>query len=101
MMARPIGKTSLITVGSAIAVAIVVSIPTNVVNVREDNSVVGWPTTDFYIMKPLSTSQPNRYPMGYAYQFLNPNGYKIGDVAGYIQTVTGTTTFSQDETGDV
>jgi hypothetical protein len=100
-MPRYIGKTSTITVGSALAVAVIASIPGSSITVREDNSVANWPTTDYLVMKPLAASTPIRFPLGYLYEFCNPTGYRIGDIAGYIQTVTGTTTFAQDERGDV
>lgn len=100
-MARPIGKTATITVGAALAVAVVASIPGSSITVREDNSVANWPTTDYLIMKPLAASTPIRFPTGYLYEFSNPTGYIIGDIAGYIKTVVGTTTFAVDERGDV
>lgn len=101
-MAKPIGFTSLISVGSALAIAVVAHIPTKSIKVREDNSVVGWPTTDFLILKPSATSGANRYPLGFQYEFTNGGQlFDIGDIAGYIQTVSGTTTFAQDEEGVV
>jgi hypothetical protein len=101
-MSKPIGYTSLITVGAALPIAVVAHIPTKSIKVREDNSVVGWPTTDFYVMKPSATSGANRYPLGYQYEFTNGEQlFDIGDIAGYIETVSGTTTFAQDEEGVV
>jgi hypothetical protein len=101
-MARPIGYTSLITVGSSVPIAVTAHVPTKSIKVREDNSVAGWPTTDFFISKPLSSSPQNRYPLGFQYEFTNGDMiFQAGDIVGYVETVSGTTTFAQDEEGVV
>jgi hypothetical protein len=69
------------------------------ITVGEDPSVAGWPTTDFLVAKPTNTSVPRRVSVGSTYTFLALNNGKFaaGQVVGYIETVSGTTTFFQDE----
>lgn len=68
--------------------------------VKENPGVSGWPTSDFLVAKPLQTSQTIRVSAGQAYIFTPPTDarcFKQGNVAGYLEMVTGATTFDQDE----
>lgn len=71
------------------------------ISVMEDRAVVGWPTVDFKIRKPLKTSDASTLKAGERYTFL-PTGHRgyfqPGDTAGYIETASGSSDFIQDET---
>lgn len=69
------------------------------IEVGEDPSVAGWPTTDFKVYVPTSSDGPRQRPAGATYAFVKPPGlfFNPGEVAGYVATVTGATTFFQDE----
>lgn len=66
--------------------------------IGESPAVVGWPTTDYVVRKQSATSDPRRIFAGTFYTFENPRGFwRPGDVCGYVETVSGTTTFIRDE----
>lgn len=94
--------TKLITVSSGSPTPVTVQTWTDRVTVGEDASVVGYPTTDFKVMKPASTNDAERVQAGGRYTFTKPSAFPAAyfgpnEVAGYIQTITGSTTFIQDE----
>ena len=100
--------TSQITVNAVGFTAVTVQNTLGCKNVRilEDPGVAGWPTSDFLIAKPLATSTPVRIPAGDAYTFSaasqNPanasaSWFAPGLVVGYVKTISGSTTFDQDE----
>lgn len=92
------GKTDQLTVTDATPTEIVAQTQCNRIAVGEDPSVSGWPTSNFLVMKPAPTDDPREIPMGVSYIFERTGGaYLPGTVVGYIQTVSGTTTFFQDE----
>jgi hypothetical protein len=94
------GKTRTVTVNSIAATAIsAFGYPKSIV-VNEDQSVAGWPTVDYMVMKPTAGDQPKRVMAGQAYNFGKDAGSFVpGEVAGYIQTVSGSSTFAIDEGG--
>lgn len=65
------------------------------VTVGESPAVSGYPTTDFLVAKPSTGNTPRRVVGGQSYTFIGP--FVAGSIAGYVETVTGTTTFYQDE----
>jgi hypothetical protein len=100
--------TSQITVNAAGFTAVTVQNTLGCKNVRimENPGISGWPTSDFLIAKPLSTSTPVRIPAGSAYTFsaasqnaANPASSWLapGSIVGYVKLVSGSSTFDQDE----
>ena len=79
--------------------AVIVATVCRKVGVGEDPSVANWPTTDFKVYRPDKTNTSRQIPAGVSYIFQKPDGqfYNPGDTAGYVATVTGATTFFQDE----
>jgi hypothetical protein len=68
------------------------------ITIREDPSVATWPTTDYRIFKPTKTDTPLVKLAGESYVFDRRGGFFFpGDVAGYVETISGSTIFSQDE----
>jgi hypothetical protein len=65
--------------------------------IGEDRSVVGYPTTDYKVRMAESTSDPVQVQAGVLYAFTNPRYFQPGEVVGYVETVTGSTSFFQDE----
>jgi hypothetical protein len=96
-MSTQIGYTKTFTVGSATPVGVVAVGFSKRIIVGEDSSVSGWPTTDFLVRKSLSTDPARQVPIGSNYVFDRERAWRPGDTVGYVQTVTGTTTFFQDE----
>lgn len=94
------GKTKTFTVTDAAAVPVTAVTYTTAITIQEDPSVVGWPTQNFSIRKPFSTDTPIQRPIGGAYGFSKGGAYAPGEIAGYVQltTVSTSTTFQQDET---
>ena len=102
------GNTKTFSVTNAAYVAITAVIDTHMITVQEDKSVSGWPTTDYTIKKPTAAATAIQRPAGSKCVFQKstkvstgnfPYAFKAGEVVGYIQTVTGTTTFYQDDAG--
>jgi hypothetical protein len=95
------GNTKTFTVTDAADVAIAAETYTSEITVREDAAVVNWPTTDFDVRKPATTSTANRQPTGGSYTFKKGSNshYQPGETAGYVRLPTGatSTTFQQDE----
>lgn len=93
-------NTQQITVGSGAASAIVAQSVCKAIRVMENRGVAGWPTTDYLVKKPAATSTGVRIPAGasYTFQCNQPSSFfQVGQTVGFLQTVSGTTTFDQDE----
>lgn len=70
------------------------------IKVGEDPSQAGYPTTDFQVFKPTSTSGPRQIAVGGVYDDLtrdDPRLWQPGDTAGYVATITGSIQMFQDE----
>lgn len=95
------GNTKTYSVTDAADVGVVALGFTQFIRVGEDPSVLGWPTTDFVVKKPAADSDPIQKIAGASYTFSKRDGgfYSKGEVAGYIRTISGTTTFQHDERG--
>ena len=66
--------------------------------IAENCGVTGWPTTDLLIAKPTSSATPVRIPAGQSYTFNSPaTFFSLGQIVGYVKTVSGSTTIDQDE----
>ena len=95
-----LGKTRTVTVNSVAATAIAAAVYSSELTVNEDPSVANWPTTDYLVSKPTSADAQRRIPAGQAYTFRRNAGVFVpGEVVGYVQTVSGSTTFAVDEAG--
>jgi hypothetical protein len=89
--------TSQITVNASGDTAIVCNDACKIVILSEDPGVASWPTTDFLVKKGGS-SQYIRVPRGQTYTFQSgPSFFSAGQTIGFLKTVSGTTTFDQDE----
>jgi hypothetical protein len=92
------GNTQHITVGSSQFTQIVAQTQCGEITVGEDPSVNGWPTTDFLVAKPSAANAPRRVSAGGTYTFSALGGrFMAGAIAGYVEAVSGATTFFQDE----
>jgi hypothetical protein len=92
------GNTQHITVGSTQFTQIVAQTQCGEITVGEDPSVSGWPTTDFLVAKPSAANTPRRVSAGGTYTFSALGGrFMAGAIAGYVEAVSGATTFFQDE----
>lgn len=92
--------TKQLPVTATTPTAIVAGSSTTRVRIMENRGVVGWPTTDLLIYKPLISNAPVRIPLGSSYYFdtgPSKNYFSAGDIIGYVQSVLGTTTVDQDE----
>lgn len=89
-------KSTAITVNSTAYTAVIPTQATTKITLNEDLGVSGWPTTDFYVVRFL-TDTPKRIAAGMTYDFDVSGFWHAGETAGYIKTVTGSTTFVQDE----
>lgn len=94
-MAKRPGKTRVVTVNDAAFTAIAASVHCNQITFGEDPSVASWPTTDFLIKKPDTSATAIRRVRGTSYRVEGP--FTPGDIAAYVQTVTGSTSFFIDE----
>jgi len=67
--------------------------------VKEDPSVSGWPTVDYNVLGSVSGSTRIRCAAGTEHRFPASwqQAFKPGDIVGYVETVTGSTTFQQKE----
>lgn len=97
------GKTKLITVTNSADTPVKALTWTAAITVGEDASVVGYPTVDFLVKKPTAADDARRVQSGGTYTFQKGLGgnessrYGPGDIAGYVRTVAGTSSFIQDE----
>ena len=91
--------TQTITVNNSGYTAVTVQSPaTKNIRIGEDPGVGGYPTTDFYIAKPTNAATPIRVTAGNSYVFFTVGGLFVqGQIVGYVKTVSGSTTFDQDE----
>lgn len=90
--------TSQITVNSIAATAITANSFCTEIRVVENAGVAGFPTTDYYVYKPTTGQTPTRIGAGIGYVFRSKRSFfKLGQTVGYVQTVSGSTTFDQDE----
>ena len=70
------------------------------IEIGEDPSNSGFPTTDYKVRKPTADDDPRQVPVGAVYaQFdrLGPKAWQPGEIAGYVETVQGSASFYQDE----
>jgi hypothetical protein len=76
---------------------IIVQSSCNTVLVKEDESVVGWPTANLVIVK--GGGDPDTLTSGKSYQFVSPQHcqFSTGTILGTIATATGSTSGIQDE----
>lgn len=97
-----------ITVTSTTVTPITATVYGNSIQVSEDASLPGFPSTDFVIFKtnPLGggpSAQGRQVTAGNQYDFFKglvvAQPFHPRDIVGYIQTVTGTTSFIVDESG--
>jgi len=93
------GKTRQVSVTNSAATAVTMfAAGAENIRVMENRGVAGWPTSDFLVMKPSNTDVAIRVPAGSSYTFnCIQKLHALGDTLGYIQTVTGSTTFDVDE----
>ena len=90
-------STTLFTVtNSGPREAVVAATFCNKITIREDPSVANWPTTDFQVSNTPTGSQVAQRPSGTEFQF-KQKLYSPGQVVGYVETITGSTTFQQIE----
>lgn len=96
--------TNQFTVSATAPTAVIVQSDCMQVRIAENRGVSGYPTSDFLISKPLSTSPQVRVQAGAQYTFVSnrrpmvsPSGFRAGQTVGYVRMVSGTTTFDQDE----
>lgn len=93
-------QTSTLTVNDAgNPETISASVVCRKITIGEDPSVANWPTGDYNVRKPLITDTPRRRTTGSTYVFERPDGsyFDPGDVAGFVDFVSGSTTFFIDE----
>lgn len=72
------------------------------VEIQEDPSVGGYPTTDFLIYRPSAADLPIRYLTGSTFALetsVASAPFPAGYVLGYVSGVSGSTTFAQIEEG--
>ena len=91
--------TRLVTVTSIAATELRASTYCHYVQVGEDGSVVNGPTVDFTIRKMSTAADPLTLIAGTKYMFqpLPPHTYLPNELLGYIECVSGTSTFFIDE----
>ena len=65
--------------------------------IGEDPSVSGWPTVAYKIRAPHAASAAHQRPAGTRTEFVSATHYKTGDIVGYVETVSGSTSFFQWE----
>lgn len=97
-----------ITVTSTTVTPITATVYGNTIQVSEDVSVTNYPSTEFVIFKvnPLGgapSTQGRQVSAGSQYDFTKgltvAQPFHPRDIVGYIQTITGTTSFIVDESG--
>lgn len=94
-------KTSTFTVNNVgDPEPVIATIDCREITIGEDPSVADWPTTDYEVKGTVQDSSFVRRPAGTTFQFLKANGlasFGKGQIVGYVQTVTGSTTFQMRE----
>lgn len=95
------GHTSTFTVTNTDFTAVTANTYCHDIVIGESPTVANWPTTDFLIAKPDADATPRRVVIGQLYTFrraFDRAPFRPGDIVGYVKSVSGTTTFFQDET---
>lgn len=89
----------LITVNSVSQTPVAALTVCRRIRVQEDPSVSGWPTVDYLVYVPATTDGPMRLTAGVPHLFEKPPGrfFSPGEVAGYLASITGSTSFAQYE----
>jgi len=77
--------------------AIVIQGPCTRVTIREDPSVVGWPTQGYQLYAPTTSNLPVTYNPGEWIDLPVEARWVPGQTIGYIQTLVGSTTMAQRE----
>jgi hypothetical protein len=93
-------KTSLFTVNAVgDPEPVTATVVSSRIEIGEDPSQAGWPTTDYLVRSPLALDSPRQMPAGTIYVFTKPNKkfFMPGEVVAYVETVTGSTSFFKDE----
>jgi hypothetical protein len=69
------------------------------ITVKEDPSVSGWPTVDYKVTGAVAGSTPIQCPAGteYTFEATYMQCFAPGEIVGYVETVSGSTTFQQRE----
>lgn len=77
---------------------IVRSVCTSVI-IKEDEGVVGWPSTPLIIKKPADIGDANLITAGKSYEFPSAHGrlWHVGEILGQVYLPSGSTTGIQDE----
>jgi len=88
------GKTRTISVSNASYSAIVASIDCSEIEIREDDSVVGAPTTGYRIKIPDTNATAVQRGHGMSFLFKRSRRILKDEIVGYIQAVDASTTFS-------
>jgi hypothetical protein len=78
---------------------VIANIECSEIKIREDPSVDGWPTADYKVTGTAPGSTPISCPMGTEHLFpAGPGQHFVpGDIVGYVETTSGSTTFQQLE----
>jgi len=89
----------LFTVNSISKVAVTALTVCRRITVAEDPSVTGWPTVGYLVYVPTQNDGPLQKDAGQEQVFEKPHGrfFTPGEVAGYVATLTGSTSFNQYE----
>jgi len=94
-------KTSTFTVNAVgDPEPVIATIPCKQISVVEDQSVTDWPTLDYRVKGTEVGSVMVQKPAGTVFTFLcaaNEPYFQIGQIVGYIETVSGSTTFQKVE----
>lgn len=70
--------------------------------IGEDASVTGFPTTDWLLYLGSLTNLPKRIPAGGTYVLdLKSGNFTVGPISMWAKTITGSTTFFQEEVSGV
>lgn len=80
--------------------AVVCTVACRSITIGEDPSVTGWPTTDYNIYGKDPGSTAVRRPAGTQFTFekeSRQSAFSPGMIVGYVETVTGSTTFLKIE----
>lgn len=80
---------------------VIATVPCSRIVIGEDPSVADWPLVDYQILGDYQDSIYIQKPAGTSFEFRAPaiknNMFKIGDIAGYVKTVSGSSTFYRIE----
>lgn len=91
-------KTYQVTVNAAGQTQITAQTQCSEVTVQENIGIGTYPTSDFLVFKPNAAATGIRKQGGSAYTFKSDSGgWLPGDVIGFLQLVSGSTTFDVDE----